>query len=72
MKNLFVLADIERLIKSYKNATISHDCLAPFLNSFDFETVYETDDNSIVFNAGDKNDISIEFFNFEHPLKREM
>ena len=72
MKNPFTLFDIKNLIRSFNNATIAHDCLAPFLNSYDFESVYETEDNSIVFNAGGKHDISIEFFNFEYPLKREM
>jgi len=42
------------------------------LNSYDFESVYETDDDSLVFDAGGENDRSIEFFNFENPLKREI
>ena len=72
MKNPFTLFDIPNLMKSFGNASIGSDCLAPFLNSYDFESVYETDDNSLVFEAGGENDISIEFFNFEHPLKREI
>lgn len=72
MTNTFTLFDIKNLVAVYNNATIKNDCLAPFLNSYDFEDVYETEDNSLVFNAGGKNDISIEFFNFEHPLKRQM
>ena len=72
MKNTFQLFDIANLIKSFGAATIAHDCLAPFLNSYDFEDVYETEDNSLVFNAGDANDISIEFFNFENPVARTM
>lgn len=70
MKNTFTLFDIELLDKSYNNATIANDCLPRFLNSYTFESVYETDDDSIVFSAGDENDIEIEFFNFSHPLKR--
>ena len=72
MKNTFTLFDITNLMKSFGGATISHDCLAPFLNSYDFENVYETDDNSLVFYAGGANEISIEFFNFENPLTREI
>ncbi len=59
-------------MKSFGNASIANDCLAPFLKSYDFESVYETDDNSLVFDSDDENQISIEFFNFENPLTREI
>lgn len=72
MKNTFTLFDIPNLMKSFGNASIANDCLAPFLNSYNFENVYETEDNSLVFDAGGENEISIEFFNFDHPLKREI
>ena len=72
MNNPFTLFDIASLMKSFGNASISSDCLPHFLNSYDFEDVYETDDNSLVFEAGGENQISIEFFNFNHPLKREI
>lgn len=72
MKNIFTLFDIANLMKSFGAASIEHDCLPYFLNSYDFEDVYETEDNSLVFEAGGKNEISIEFFNFENPLKREI
>lgn len=71
-KSTFTIFDIKNLIKSYDNATIKHDCLPKFLNSYDFEAVYTIDDNSIVFDAGDEHKISIEFFNFESALAREM
>lgn len=70
MKNPFTLFDIELLRKSFHNATIANDCLLVFLNTYSFDQVYETDDNSIVFDAGGENKIEIEFFNFSHPLKR--
>lgn len=70
MKSAFTLFDIQLLKKSYENATIANDCLPNFLNSYTFDSVYETDDNSLVFDAGGKNRIEIEFFNFNHPLKR--
>lgn len=70
MKNLFTLFDIELLRKSFHNATIASDCLTVFLNTYSFDQVYETDDNSIVFDAGGENKIEIEFFNFSHSLKR--
>ena len=63
---------ITAIINLLNAVVIKNDCLAPFLNSYDFEDVYETEDNSLVFEAGGANDISIEFFDFEHPLKREM
>ena len=70
MKNTFTLFDISLLKKSYENATIANDCLPRFLNSYTFEDVYETEDESLVFDAGGENRIEIEFFNFNHPLKR--
>lgn len=72
MTNSFTLFDIPNLMKTFGGASIAHDCLAPFLNSYTFESVYETEDNSIVFEAGGANEISIEFFNFENPLTREI
>lgn len=71
MKNAFTLFDIELLKKSFDNATIANDCLPVFLNSYEFDSVYETDDGSLVFDAGGENRIEIEFFHFNHPLKRE-
>lgn len=72
MKNTFTLFDIENLMKSFGNSSIRHDCLVSFLNSFDFEDIYTTADKSLVFEAGDVNEINIEFFNFENPLMREI
>ncbi|MDD6660355.1 MAG: hypothetical protein PUE72_01265 [Lachnospiraceae bacterium] len=72
MKNTFTLFDICNLMKSFGCSSIGHDCLAHFLNTYDFESVYETDDNSLVFDAGGENKIEIEFFNFSNPLKREI
>ena len=70
MTNPFTLFDIPRLKRSIENASIANDCLPRFLNSFTFESVYETEDNSLVFSAGGQNEIDIEFFNFNHPIKR--
>ena len=70
MKNRFALFDIRLLKKSFDNASIVNDCLPRLLNTYIFESVYETDDKSIVFDAGGENRIEIEFFNFNHPLKR--
>lgn len=70
MRNTFMLFDIELLKKSMGNASIGHDCLPVFLNSYDWESVYETEDGSLVFAAGGKNRIDVEFFNFNHPLMR--
>lgn len=70
MKNTFTLFDIVALKETFENASIAHDGLPRFLNRYAFEDVYETQDDSIVFQAGGKNDIEIEFFNFNHPYKR--
>lgn len=70
MKNTFTLFDIQLLKKSFENATVANDCLPCFLNTYIFDSVYETEDDSLVFDAGGKNRIEIEFFNFNHPLKR--
>ena len=70
MKNTFTLSDIALMKNSFDNATIAHDCLPMFLNSYDWKAVYETEDNSLVFAAGGESNIDVEFFNFNHPLKR--
>ena len=70
MMNRFTLFDIKNLKRSFGNATIRHDCLPVFLNSYDWENIYETEDGSIVFSAGGRDRIDIEFFNFSHPLMR--
>ena len=70
MTNAFTLIDIPMLKTSFENATIANDCLPRFLNTYTFNSVYETEDNSMVFAAGGRNDIDIEFFNFNHPLMR--
>ena len=72
MTNNFTLLDIPNLMKSFGNASIANDCLAPFLNSYTWSDVYETEDNSLVFEAGGENNISVEFFHFENPMKREI
>ena len=71
MKNTFTLYDIENLMKAFRCSTISNDCLANFLNTYDFESVYEADyDDLLVFDAGGDNRIEIEIFNFNSPLER--
>lgn len=72
MTNTFTLFDIPNLMKSFGGASLSSDCLAPFLNSYTFDSVYETEDDSLVFDAGGENEISLEFFNFNNPLKRKI
>ena len=72
MTNPFTLLDINNLTRAYKNSSIANDCLPRFLNSYTFDSVYETEDDSLVFSAGGENEIDIEFFNFNHPIKRTM
>lgn len=69
MRNIFSLTDIEHLKKSLKNASVANDCLMSFLNSYTFEDVYETEDESLVFQAGGKNDIEIEFYKQERRIQ---
>lgn len=70
MINPFTLFDIQLLKKSFDNASIANDCLPHLLNSYTFDSVYETDDDSLVFDAGGENRIELEFFDFNNPLKR--
>lgn len=70
MRNTFTMYDIKNMERSFRNATIGHDCLPIFLNCYDWESIYETEDDSLVFSAGGKDRIEIEFFNFNHALKR--
>lgn len=72
MTNTFTLFSIPSLMKSFGGATLANDCLAPFLNSYTFDSIYETDDDSLVFDAGGENEITLEFFNFNNPLRREI
>lgn len=69
-KAKFTLLDIKALKNKIDSASIRYDHVADFLNTFEFDSVYETEDDSIVFDAGGENKIEIEFFNFSHPLKR--
>lgn len=72
MKTRFTLLDIEKLAKAIGNASIAHDCLAPFLNSYHFDAVYETEDDTIVFENYGDDEINIEFSDFNHTLKRKV
>lgn len=68
----FTLFDIQSLKTAYETSSKAHDRLKSFLSKFKFESVFETDDDSVVYNAGDKNDISIEIFDFDDAIKRTM
>ena len=70
MANTFTLFDIPALMTSFGCSTIAHDCLLSFLNSYTWDDVYETEDESLVFESGD--DISLEFLHYGHPLKRKV
>lgn len=70
--NTFTLFDIQSLKNAYESSSIAHDYLKNFLNNFKFESVFETEDESVVFAAGGENDISIEIFDFENAIKRTM
>lgn len=72
MKNTFTLSDINRLMISFGNATIGHDCLAEFLNSFDWDHIFETEDGSLIFMVDCENEIEIEFTRFNNPLTRKV
>lgn len=70
MTNLFTLIDIPALKERIATSSISNDRAAAFLNSFTFESVYNTEDGSVVFVAGGQNEIEIEFFNLSNPVTR--
>lgn len=69
-KAKFTLFDIKALKNKIDSASIRYDHVADFLNTFEFDSVYETEDDSIVFDAGGENKIEIEFFDFAFPWKR--
>lgn len=69
-KSIFTLSNIHQLHNQFLASSIGHDWLAEFLNTFFWYDIYETEDNSLVFVAGDENRIEIEFFNFNNPLTR--
>lgn len=68
MKNIFTLFDIERLKETVAGSSLKHDPLPEILDSYAWDDVYQTEDNSIVFSSGD---IEVEFFNIDQPLNRE-
>lgn len=68
MKNIFTLFDIERLNETVAGSSLKHDLLPEILDSYAWDDVYQTEDNSIVFSSGD---IEVEFFNIDQPLNRE-
>lgn len=70
MTNTFTLSNINKLHNEFLSSSIAHDWLPVFLNTFHWSDIYETEDNSLVFVAGDENRIEIEFFNFNNPLIR--
>ena len=70
MTNTFTLSNINKLHNEFLASSIGHDWLSVFLNTFHWSDIYETEDNSLVFVAGDENRIEIEFFNFNNPLTR--
>ena len=68
MKNTFTLFDIENLKEAVEDSSLKHDLLPEFLESYAWEDIYTTDDNSTVFST---RDIEVEFFNLDQPLNRE-
>lgn len=70
MKEKFTLFDIPQLQLACGASTSRNDLLLKFLNGFEFESVYDTEDDSRVFSAGGKHEIHIEIFNFDKPLSR--
>ena len=72
MRNTFTVFDITSLQDAFNSSSIKNDRIPKFLKKYTFEDVYKTDDDSIVFCAGGKHNIDIEFFNFDHPLKRSI
>ena len=71
MKNQFTLFDIQSLKDHLAASSTQYDEVKPFLSKYDFPYIYETEDDSMVFEAGGENDIYLEFFDFDHPIKRE-
>lgn len=70
IKSIFTLSNIHQLHNQFLASSIGHDWLAEFLNMFYWSDIYETEDNSLVFESSDSNRCQIEFFNFNNPLIR--
>lgn len=68
MKNTFTLFDIENLKEAVEDSSLKYDLLPEFLESYAWEDIYTTEDNSTVFST---KDIEVEFFNLDQPLNRE-
>jgi hypothetical protein len=68
MKNTFTLFDIENLKEAVEDSSLKYDLLPEFLESYAWEDIYTTEDNSTVFST---RDIEVEFFNLDQPLNRE-
>lgn len=68
MKNTFTLFDIESLKEAVEDSSLKYDLLPEFLESYAWEDIYTTKDNSTVFST---RDIEVEFFNLDQPLNRE-
>lgn len=70
MKRRFDLFEISNLKEALKSSSVKNDYVPKFLSNYEFESVYKTDDDSIVFCAGGVNDIQIEIFDYDNPVLR--
>ena len=67
----FSVFDIQTLKEAFDSASLSCDEVPKLMYTYIWDYVGKTEDDSLLFGVGDKTGpIEIEFFDFEHPLKR--
>lgn len=72
MKNKFNFDNIKSLGAALAASSVSNDLLISFLDKFDFELIYRTQDDTVVFDTGNTNSLTIEIYNLENPVARQV
>lgn len=72
MKNKFNFDNIKSLGATLAASSVSNDLLISFLDKFDFELIYRTQDDTVVFDTGNTNSLTIEIYNLENPVARQV
>lgn len=65
----FTLSDISKLKEVLEITTRNNDTFKKYLEKFDFEDIYNTEDETRVYESGN---IQIEVFNPDKPMERRV
>ena len=68
----FTLNNLADLMDTINASSKSNDMLPSFMKRFDFIDRYTTEDDSIVFMCGDKNELELEFFEMNDVYERTL